>query len=97
MYLQFELVSSRTGNFDSSACCHDQMFVLVNGDGDHVYNDDDLGVKEGGQAGAGKRPNCTSREAACTLQSPLLCISIFYLVFSTLKHPETDRKEKIEN
>ena len=64
------------------------------GDGDHGDNDDDLGVKEGGQAGAGKRPNCTSREAACTLQSPLLCISIFYLVFSTLKHPETDRREK---
>ena len=52
--------------------------IVGNGDGDHGYNDDDLGVKEGGQPGAGKRPNCTSREAPCTLQSSLLCICILY-------------------
>ena len=52
--------------------------IVGDGDGDHGYNDDDLGVKEGGQPGAGKRPNCTSREAPCTLQSPLLCICILY-------------------
>ena len=52
--------------------------IVGDGDGDHGYNDDDLGVKEGGQPGAGKRPNCTSREAPCTLQSSLLCICILY-------------------
>ena len=56
------------------------MFVLVNGDGDHGDNDDDLGVKEGGQAGAGNSPNCTSREAACTLQSPLLSMYFYFLL-----------------